>query len=74
MLKKVHFGPSYLPYLLVAPQILVTLVFFIWPAAQAIYQSVLQEDAFGLSSTFIGLENFKYIFFCSNINLFSIFK
>lgn len=61
MLKRVHFGPSILPYLLVAPQIAVTLVFFIWPASQALYQSFLLEDAFGLSSEFVGLENFKYL-------------
>lgn len=47
---------------MVAPQIIITLVFFIWPAAMALYQSVMQEDAFGLSTTFVGMENFKYIF------------
>jgi sn-glycerol 3-phosphate transport system permease protein len=62
MLKKVHFGPSYLPYLLVLPQILITLVFFIWPAGHALYQSLLIEDAFGLSSEFVGLENFELLF------------
>ena len=58
MLKRVHFGPSILPFLLVAPQIAVTLVFFIWPASQALYQSFLLEDAFGLSSEFVAFENF----------------
>jgi sn-glycerol 3-phosphate transport system permease protein len=47
-----------LPYLLLAPQLLVTAVFFFWPAGQAVYQSFLREDAFGLSSEFVGLENF----------------
>ncbi len=47
---------------MLAPQIIITLVFFIWPAAMALYQSVMQEDAFGLSTTFVGMENFKYIF------------
>ncbi|MFB0547125.1 MAG: sn-glycerol-3-phosphate ABC transporter permease UgpA [Anaerolineae bacterium] len=51
-----------MPYLLVAPQIIITLIFFIWPASQALYQSVLREDAFGLSSTFVGFANFRYIF------------
>ncbi|MCU0561495.1 MAG: sn-glycerol-3-phosphate ABC transporter permease UgpA [Desulfobacterales bacterium] len=51
-----------LPYLLVAPQILVTLVFFIWPAAQALVQSFLQEDAFGTSSAFVWFDNFVEIF------------
>ncbi len=60
--KRVVFKHKFLPYLLVAPQIIITLVFFIWPASQAIYQSVLQEDPFGLSSTFVGLENFASIF------------
>lgn len=62
MEKRVVFKHKFLPYLLVAPQIVITLVFFIWPASQAVYQSVLQEDAFGLSSTFVGLANFVYIF------------
>ena len=47
---------------MVAPQIIITLVFFIWPASMAIYQSALQEDPFGLSSTFVAFENFSYIF------------
>ena len=47
MLKNVHFGPSVLPFLLVLPQIIVTLVFFLWPASQALYQSLLLEDVFG---------------------------
>jgi sn-glycerol 3-phosphate transport system permease protein len=46
------------PYLLLAPQLLVTAVFFFWPAAQAIWQSLLREDAFGLNSEFIWFENF----------------
>ena len=62
MLKRVHFGPSALPYLLVAPQIAVTLVFFIWPASQALYQSFLIEDAFGLSSQFVWFDNFVELF------------
>jgi sn-glycerol 3-phosphate transport system permease protein len=51
-----------LPYVLVAPQIAVTLIFFIWPASQALYQSVLIEDPFGLSSTFVWGENFAELF------------
>jgi sn-glycerol 3-phosphate transport system permease protein len=48
--------------MLVAPQLLITLVFFIWPAAQALFQSVLLEDAFGLSTRFVWLENFQRLF------------
>lgn len=62
MEKRVVFQNKVLPYLLVAPQIVITLVFFIWPASQALYQSVLQEDPFGLSTVFVGLDNFRYIF------------
>lgn len=59
MLKRVHFGPSWLPFALVAPQIIITLVFFMWPAGQAIFQSLLVEDAFGLSTQFVWFDNFK---------------
>jgi len=62
MLKRVHFGTSVLPYLLVAPQILITVVFFIWPASHAIYQSLLIQDAFGLSTEFVWFENFELLF------------
>lgn len=62
MLKRVHFPTSPLPYLLVAPQVIITIVFFIWPAGQALYQSFLIEDAFGLSSEFVWFENFEAIF------------
>lgn len=72
MEKRVVFKHKFLPYLLVAPQIAITLVFFIWPASQAVYQSVLQEDPFGLSSTFVGLANFAYIF-TDEIYLHSIY-
>jgi sn-glycerol 3-phosphate transport system permease protein len=62
MLKRVHFPTSVLPYLLVAPQIIITLIFFIWPASQAVYQSFLIEDAFGLSTEFVWFENFQILF------------
>jgi sn-glycerol 3-phosphate transport system permease protein len=62
MIKRVHFPASPLPYLLVAPQILITIVFFIWPASQALYQSFLIEDAFGLGSEFVWFENFELLF------------
>ena len=62
MEKRVVFKNKVLPYFLVAPQIIITLVFFIWPAFMALYQSVLQQDPFGLKTVFIGLDNFVYIF------------
>lgn len=61
MLKRVHFPSSLLPYLLVAPQIIITLVFFLWPASQAMYQSFLIEDAFGLGTEFVWFENFEQL-------------
>ena len=51
-----------LPYLLLAPQLAITSVFFMWPASQALYQSLLIEDAFGLSSEFVWFENFAALF------------
>ncbi len=62
MIKRVHFSCSALPYLLVLPQVLITLVFFIWPASQAVFQSFLQEDPFGLKTEFIFLENYYTLF------------
>ena len=62
MEKRVVFRSRLVPYLLVAAQLAVTLVFFLWPAAQALYQSVLSEDAFGLSERFAGLDNFRQLF------------
>ena len=50
-----------LPYLLVAPQLAISLVFFYWPAIQALNQSVRREDPFGLSSRFVGLANFTRV-------------
>ncbi|MCZ8252423.1 MAG: sn-glycerol-3-phosphate ABC transporter permease UgpA [Hylemonella sp.] len=62
MEKRVRFRSAWLPWLLVAPQMAIVLVFFFWPAAQALYQSVLQQDAFGTTTEFVGLENFERLF------------
>ncbi|HMS07697.1 MAG TPA: sn-glycerol-3-phosphate ABC transporter permease UgpA [Burkholderiaceae bacterium] len=62
MEKRVRFHSAWLPWVLVAPQLAVVLVFFFWPAGQAVYQSVLQEDAFGTAREFVGLENFRRLF------------
>ena len=59
MEKRVRFKSSWLPWVLVAPQMAIVLVFFFWPAAQALYQSLLTQDPFGLSTEFVGLENFR---------------
>ncbi len=60
--KRVVFRSKWLPYALVAPQVAITLVFFFWPAAQALWQSMLLEDAFGASRQFVGLDNFRDLF------------
>lgn len=62
MQRRVVFRGKLLPYLLVAPQLAVTLIFFFWPAALALWQSVHREDPFGLSSRFVGLDNFIALF------------
>jgi sn-glycerol 3-phosphate transport system permease protein len=62
MHKRVVFQNRLLPYLLVAPQLFITFVFFLWPAGQAVVQSVLIQDAFGFSTQFVWLENFSRLF------------
>jgi len=59
MEKRVVFRHKLLPYLLVAPQLAITLIFFFLPAGQALWQAFHMEDPFGLSTTFVGLENFR---------------
>jgi sn-glycerol 3-phosphate transport system permease protein len=62
MEKRVRFRSRWLPYALVAPQIAITLVFFFWPAAQALYWSTLLQDAFASRAQFVGLDNFRALF------------
>jgi sn-glycerol 3-phosphate transport system permease protein len=50
------------PALLVMPQLLLTAVFFLWPAGQAIWSSLTRADAFGINVDFVGLENFSDLF------------
>lgn len=56
------FHNVWLPVLLLAPQLIITFIFFLWPAGQAVWQSTLLEDPFGLSSEFVGLDNFFELF------------
>ncbi|AEI93497.1 MULTISPECIES: ABC transporter permease subunit [Roseobacter] len=58
-MKRVQFEHSAIPYLFIAPQIIIIAIFFLWPSAQAIYQSFLLEDAFGLSSRFVWFKNYS---------------
>lgn len=57
-MKRSIFRNQALPWLLLAPQLAITFVFFLWPAAQAGWQSFLREDAFGLKTEFVGLANY----------------
>jgi sn-glycerol 3-phosphate transport system permease protein len=59
MQKQSIFHSKLLPYVLVAPQLAVVLVFFYWPAAQAVIQSFLLQDAFGLSTSFVWFDNYR---------------
>jgi sn-glycerol 3-phosphate transport system permease protein len=58
MEKRVTFNDRLLPYLLLAPQMAITLIFFFWPSAQAIWQSLITEDAFGGNTKFVWFQNF----------------
>ena len=60
--KRVLFRSPWLPWLLLAPQAAVIAVFFYWPAAQALVQSLQLQDAFGLSTSWVGLDNFRTLF------------
>ena len=66
MEKRVFFRSDWLPYLLVAPQLVITGVFFFWPAAQALWFAFLRQDAFGMKSEFAGLDNFRDLLADSN--------
>ncbi len=60
--KRVLFQSAWLPWALLAPQLVIIAVFFFWPAGQALLQSVQQQDAFGTSVEWVGLENFRRLF------------
>jgi len=62
MEKRVVFRSAWLPYVLVAPQIAITIIFFFWPAAQAIYWSFLVQDPFGNATQFVWFQNFQELF------------
>lgn len=62
MEKRVVFTHKVLPYVLLAPQVAITLVFFFWPAGQAIWQSFFLESAFGGDAEFVGFENYTRLF------------
>ncbi|HKM60901.1 MAG TPA: sugar ABC transporter permease, partial [Acidisphaera sp.] len=86
MERRTIFPQRGLPALLVAPQLAVTIVFFFWPAAQAIRLSFEQQDPFGLSTVFVGLDNYaalladaswrasaaRTLVFCASVSVLSM--
>ncbi|MBP3126467.1 ABC transporter permease subunit [Thalassospira sp. ER-Se-21-Dark] len=72
-MKRVQFEHSAVPYLFIAPQILIICIFFLWPAVQALYQSFLLEDAFGMSSQFVWFRNFEDVLSSSSWTRSAIF-
>jgi sn-glycerol 3-phosphate transport system permease protein len=62
MEKRVTFRSKWLPWALIAPQVIVIAVFFFWPAGQTLVQALQQQDAFGTSVQYVGLENFRNLF------------
>src|SRR5271169_4072020 len=78
MERRIVFPGWLFPVLLLAPQLAVTFVFFFWPAGQAILQSVQRGDAFGLSTRFVGLENFAAVladpFYLSSVEVTAVFS
>jgi sn-glycerol 3-phosphate transport system permease protein len=70
--KRVRFRSWWLPWVLLAPQVAVISVFFFWPAGQALVQSLQQQDAFGTSVEWVGLENFARLF--NDATYFESFK
>jgi len=62
MEKRSIFSHGFLPYALLLPQIVITFVFFYWPASQAVWQSFLLQDAFGLATDFVWFENYHHLF------------
>ena len=61
MEKRVLFRSAWLPWVLIAPQLLIIGIFFFWPAGQAVLQSFQMEDAFGMSKEWVGLDNFRQL-------------
>lgn len=78
MEKRVTFRGWALPLLLIAPQVAISIVFFFYPAAQAIWQSLFIPDPFGLSTQFVGLGNFEFLlsdkFYCASFGTTAIFS
>jgi sn-glycerol 3-phosphate transport system permease protein len=62
MEKRVLFQSAWLPWALLAPQVAIIVIFFFWPAGQAMLQSFQLQDTFGISTEWVGLDNFRTLF------------
>src|ERR1700684_3310271 len=62
MERRTIFGHQLLTMSLVVPQFLLTLIFFLWPACQAVWSSLTRQDPFGLHTQFAGFDNFVELF------------
>ncbi len=72
-MNKVRFDSLAWPYLLILPQMAIVAIFFFWPAVQAIRQSFLLEDPFGISSQFVWFENYQVVLTSSRYLTSAIF-
>ena len=61
MEKRVIFKGWWLPALLVAPQLIISFLFFFYPSGQAIWNSFFLPDPFGLKTEYVGLDNFRFL-------------
>ena len=57
-MEKAQFNNRWMPYLLLAPQMIIIAIFFLWPAAEAIRSSFYLEDPFFGNATFVGIDNY----------------
>ncbi|MDP1730424.1 MAG: sn-glycerol-3-phosphate ABC transporter permease UgpA [Devosia sp.] len=75
--KRTIFPNKLLPYALLTPQLIITIVFFLWPAAQAVKSSFEREDPFGFRTTFIWFQNYTRLFgepeYLNSLNRTAIF-
>ena len=61
MEKRVFFKGWMLPAILVAPQLIISFIFFFYPSGQAIWNSLFLPDPFGLKTEYVGLDNFRFL-------------
>jgi len=60
-MKRVQFKSKFTPFLFVAPQLAIVLVFLYWPILQTFSDAFTVQDAFGFSKTFVWFDNFAFV-------------